>query len=46
VTAKTEPKSVTLYHPTLAGVTREVPAAAVESWSEQGWLKNKPKNPR
>lgn len=36
-------KMTTLYHPTFADATVEVPAADVDDWTEQGWRKTKPK---
>lgn len=37
------PAPVTVYHPTLAGITRDVPKGDVEQWSAQGWRKTEPK---
>lgn len=34
--------SVTVYHPTLAGITYEVPAADVKKWADAGWRKTPP----
>jgi len=39
---KTE-KQVTLYHPTLTGVSVTVDAAVVDSWTASGWRKTRPK---
>lgn len=36
-------KMTTLYHPTFADTTAEVPTADVDDWTEQGWRKTKPK---
>ncbi|MGG7653502.1 hypothetical protein [Kocuria rosea] len=33
----------TVYHPTLPGVTREVPEDAVKSWRDSGWTVSKPR---
>ena len=38
-----EKKRVMVFHPTLPGVCREVDAAKVEQWTEQGWRKTQPK---
>lgn len=34
-----DPKTVIVYHPALADVSNEVPAADVEAWTEAGWRK-------
>lgn len=34
-------KNVTVYHPTIADVSQDVPAAQVDDWTEQGWRKTK-----
>ena len=34
-----ESKPVRVYHPTLADVSQEVPAADVDNWTEAGWRK-------
>ena len=36
---------MTLYHPTLPGVTVEVASGAVKKWLDQGWRKTPPKEP-
>lgn len=36
----------TMYHPTIPGVTAEVPDAQVDAWSEQGWTKSETKKVR
>jgi hypothetical protein len=36
-------KSTTVYHPTIDGVSQDVPAASVDEWAEAGWRKTKPK---
>jgi hypothetical protein len=38
----TERKTVTLHHPTLLA-TVDVDEKDVQSWSDQGWLKSRPK---
>lgn len=37
---------VTIYHPTLAGITYEIPAADVKGWTDAGWRKTPPANPQ
>lgn len=33
------PDTVTVYHPTIADVSTDVPAKDVDRWVEQGWRK-------
>ena len=35
----------TVYHPTLAGVSYEVPESAAKGWKEQGWRFTEPGTP-
>jgi hypothetical protein len=35
--------TVTVYHPTIALVSNDVPKGDAEKWYEQGWLKTEPK---
>jgi hypothetical protein len=39
-----EPTSRTVYHPSFADVSRVVPAADVEAWTDQGWRLTPPTN--
>jgi hypothetical protein len=34
-----EPKTVTVYHPAFPDVSRDVPAADLDNWTEAGWRK-------
>lgn len=36
-------KTIKLHHPTLSGVTVDVPERDVSQWQDAGWLKSKPK---
>jgi hypothetical protein len=36
---------VTVYHPTIEGVSNDVPTDSVDAWQAQGWLKGPPKSP-
>lgn len=40
-----EKKTTTVYHPAFADVSEEVPTGDVDSWTEAGWRKTKPKAP-
>lgn len=43
--AEASDKLVKVYHPTIDGVSNDVPESTVDAWAEQGWLKSAPKNP-
>lgn len=44
-TKTNDPEFVKVFHPTIDGVTNDVPSDTVEAWQAQGWLKSKPSNP-
>lgn len=35
-------EQITVYHPTIEGVTNDVPKGDAEKWLKQGWLKSDP----
>lgn len=38
--------ATTIYHPDLAGISREVDDAVVKRWTDQGWKKTAPEEPK
>jgi hypothetical protein len=35
--------TATVYHPTIAKVSNEIPKGDLQKWVDQGWLKTEPK---